>query len=197
MRRQCCIAGRRRPAQRMVSARCGGLGEFDSEEPTAWPSIPPACSCVRGAARRCCFAVAATAASATAVAPARARRVKTRAARPRGVTSAAVPGGLRTPHGPGDGRRRQSAQPGRDNASSANFVTHQGSPLTDADAPLPPCEQAAQPKPAAEPKPADTVTDVALICRRCAAALSPWARQGFLRHARGARWAARVVEPSP
>ena len=88
-------------------------------------------------------------------------------------------------------RQRQSVQPGRDDATSANFVTHQGSPLTGADAPLPLCEQAA------EAKPVDTVTNVALICRRCAAALSPWARQGFLRHARAARWAGRVVEPSP
>jgi len=76
-------------------------------------------------------------------------------------------------------------------------VTHQGSLLAASDAPLPPCEQAA------EPKPVDTIinvanaANVAPICRRCAAALSPWARQGFLRHARASRWAVRVVEPSP
>jgi hypothetical protein len=91
-------------------------------------------------------------------------------------------------------RHRQSAQAGRDGAASTNFVTHQGSLLAATDAPLPPCEQAA------EPKPVDTivnVANVAPICRRCAAALSPWARQGFLRHARASRWAVRVVEPSP
>jgi hypothetical protein len=34
-------------------------------------------------------------------------------------------------------------------------------------------------------------------CQRCAMALSPWTRQGFLRHGRVSRWPARVVEPSP
>jgi hypothetical protein len=73
-------------------------------------------------------------------------------------------------------------------------VTHQGSLLAATDAPLPPCEQAA------EPQPVDTivkVVNVAPICRRCATALSPWARQGFLRHVRASRWAVRLVEPSP
>jgi len=62
-----------------------------------WSNIPPACSCVRVAVRKCCCAAAATAASAIAAAPARARRAGTRGARPPGATSAAAPVAWRTP----------------------------------------------------------------------------------------------------
>jgi hypothetical protein len=73
-----------------------------------------------------------------------------------------------------------------------NFVTHQGSPITALDAPLPLNEQAAEVCVVAKPTPIAPAR-----CRRCAAALSPWARLGFLRHARGMRWPVRVVEPCP
>ena len=79
----------------------------------------------------------------------------------------------------------------------SNFVTHQGSANPPPDAPLPSCEQVP------ERPPVDAVANVALTlmaaarCRRCATSLSPWARQGFLRHGRVSRWPARVVEPSP
>jgi hypothetical protein len=66
-----------------------------------------------------------------------------------------------------------------------NFVTHQGSANLARDALLPSCEQAVAP------------TSMAARCWRCATSLSPWARQGFLRHGRVSRWPARVVEPSP
>jgi hypothetical protein len=75
-----------------------------------------------------------------------------------------------------------------------NFVTHQGSATPGPDAPLPSCEHAA------EPEPVTTVANAApnaARCRRCASALSPWTRQGFLRHARASRWPARVVDPCP
>jgi hypothetical protein len=78
----------------------------------------------------------------------------------------------------------------------SNFVTHQGSAIPAPDAQLPSCEQAT------ERAPVDTAasiapTSMAARCRRCATSLSPWARQGFLRHGRVSRWPARVVEPSP
>jgi hypothetical protein len=77
---------------------------------------------------------------------------------------------------------------------NSNFVTHQGCPMPGPDASLPSCEQAS------EPEPVDAVANAAPIaarCWRCATALSPWTRQGFLRHARAARWPARVVDPCP
>ncbi|KQW60304.1 hypothetical protein [Variovorax sp. Root411] len=77
-------------------------------------------------------------------------------------------------------------------STAINFVTHQGSPVTALDAPLTPNEQAAEAVVVAKP------TSIAwALCRRCAAALSPWARLGFLRHGRGTRWPVRVVEPCP
>lgn len=70
-----------------------------------------------------------------------------------------------------------------------NFVTHQGSPAPALDAPLPPAAELAAAVSGAR------VAD-AVRCRRCAAQLSPWARQSFLRHGMR-RWPARVVEPGP
>ena len=190
MRRQCCIAGRSRPAQRVASARCGGLGELDSEEHrlAEHPARLFVCArcraqvllcsrCDRG--QRYCGRVCSRAARQDSRRETARRYQRSRAGR---LAHAARSRRW---------RHRQCAQAGRDGAASTNFVTHQGSPLTTAGAPLPPCEQAA------EPKPVDTVVNVAPICRRCAAALSLWTRQGFLRHARASRWAVRGVEPIP
>ena len=71
-----------------------------------------------------------------------------------------------------------------------NFVTHQGSPTPSPGAPLPPSDEHV-----------DAVIDTGASastaqCRRCAAPLLPWVRQGFLRHGMR-RWPARVIEPSP
>jgi hypothetical protein len=71
-----------------------------------------------------------------------------------------------------------------------DFVTHQGSPTPPPDAPLPPSDE-----------PADAAIDAGTSpstaqCRRCAAPLAPWVRQGFLRHGMR-RWPARVIEPGP
>jgi hypothetical protein len=71
-----------------------------------------------------------------------------------------------------------------------NFVTHQGSPTPPLDAPLPPIDEHV-----------DALIDTGASastaqCRRCAAPLAPWVRQGFLRHGMR-RWPARVIEPSP
>jgi hypothetical protein len=72
----------------------------------------------------------------------------------------------------------------------SNFVTHQGSPPPPPDAPLPPSDERA-----------DAVIDTGTSlstgqCRRCAAPLAPWVRQGFLRHGMR-RWPARVIDPGP
>ena len=72
----------------------------------------------------------------------------------------------------------------------SNFVTHQGSPTPSPDAPLPTSDEHA-----------DALIDTGASastaqCRRCAAPLAPWVRQGFLRHGMR-RWPARVIEPSP
>jgi hypothetical protein len=92
-------------------------------------------------------------------------------------------------------RQREGARADRHFSAATNFVTHQGCPVAALDAPLTPNEQVAElavgnviakPTPISPPR-----------CRRCAAALSPWARLGFLRHARGTRWPVRVVEPCP
>jgi hypothetical protein len=77
-----------------------------------------------------------------------------------------------------------------------NFVTHQGCPTPGPDAPLASCEQVT------ESVAIDAAAHVApnsmtARCRRCASALAPWTRQGFLRHARASRWPARVIEPCP
>ena len=77
----------------------------------------------------------------------------------------------------------------------ANFVTHQGCPLPSLDAPLPPCKQASESEPVGAP--AIAVQIPAAHCWRCAAALLPWVRQGFLRGGRTSRWPARMPEPCP
>jgi hypothetical protein len=77
-----------------------------------------------------------------------------------------------------------------------NFVTHQGSANPYPDAPLPSCEQATQRVPV-DATANVAPTSMAARCRRCASALSPWTRQGFLRHARASRWPARVVDHCP
>jgi hypothetical protein len=76
-------------------------------------------------------------------------------------------------------------------ADAINFVTHQGSPMPLLDAPLAALEQADEC--------ANAVCDdtpIVAHCRRCAAVLSPWVRQGFLRHG-SSRWPARVIDPCP
>jgi hypothetical protein len=80
------------------------------------------------------------------------------------------------------------------NGGVANFVTHQGSATPGADAPLASPEQASDVM-AAVGKAA--TPPLSAHCRRCAAPLSPWIRKGFLRHGRGRRWPARVIDPSP
>jgi hypothetical protein len=78
-----------------------------------------------------------------------------------------------------------------DPGGQAHFVTHQGW-LS-----LPP----AAPLTVNEPDKAVSVIaanapPVGARCWRCAAPLSPWVRQGFVRHGLR-RWPARVVDPSP
>ncbi|MBA4262899.1 MAG: hypothetical protein C0443_13005 [Comamonadaceae bacterium] len=78
-----------------------------------------------------------------------------------------------------------------DPGGQAHFVTHQGWLSVPPAAPLT----------VNEPDNTVSVTaaDVPLVgarCRRCAAPLSPWVRQGFVRHGLR-RWPARVVDPSP
>ena len=72
----------------------------------------------------------------------------------------------------------------------ANFVTHQGWPTPAVDAPLTPAEEHGAAVSGALPSAS------AVRCRRCAAPLGPWVRQGFLRHGMR-RWPARVIDPSP
>lgn len=71
-----------------------------------------------------------------------------------------------------------------------DFVTHQGSPAPSTDAPLPLTDE----RPAAVT--GALASPLAARCRRCAAPLAPWVRQGFLRHGMR-RWPARVIEPGP
>jgi hypothetical protein len=78
-----------------------------------------------------------------------------------------------------------------DPGGQAHFVTHQGWPSAPPDAPLSVNEQ--------DHTVSVTVADAPLVrarCRRCAAPLSPWVRQGFVRHGLR-RWPARVVDPCP
>jgi hypothetical protein len=77
---------------------------------------------------------------------------------------------------------------------TVNFVTHQGSPMPILDAPLAALEQADECAPVASDA---SPTPIAARCRRCAAMLSSWVRQGFLRHGRASRWPARVLDPCP
>jgi hypothetical protein len=75
-------------------------------------------------------------------------------------------------------------------AGVLNFVTHHGSPMAPAHAPLP-----------VRVEPAAVLSDALVSpgsarCRRCGAPLPPWVRQGFLRHGRR-RWPARVLAPYP
>lgn len=69
--------------------------------------------------------------------------------------------------------------------ADANIVTHQGSPDTLADAPLPAwTSDRAEVSVTPEPDPSTTKgteRHAAPSCRRCGTALAPWVRQGFLR----------------
>jgi hypothetical protein len=91
-------------------------------------------------------------------------------------------------------RLREREQASREAAAVdggiTNFVTHQGWPAPAVDAPLPLVDEHR-----AVATGALTSTS-ATQCRRCAAPLGFWTRQGFLRHGMR-RWPARVVEPSP
>jgi len=92
-------------------------------------------------------------------------------------------------------RRREREQLCRSvtlNTAATNIVTHQGSPIPALGAPLAAPEQAHVCAPSVS-----DATPIAWRCRRCAAALSPWTRQGFLRHARASRWPARLIDPCP
>ncbi len=73
-----------------------------------------------------------------------------------------------------------------------NFVTHQGSAAPPVNAPLPLAEQAG----GGASEEIDASTPPTTHCRRCATALAPWVRQGFLRHGMR-RWPARVIDPCP
>ncbi len=94
-------------------------------------------------------------------------------------------------------RRREREQVCGDAAAEdggvSNFVTHQGSSMAAADAPLPLPEQADQ---SASDVRAASTPPITAHCRRCATPLAPWVRQGFLRHGMR-RWPARVIDPSP
>jgi hypothetical protein len=81
-----------------------------------------------------------------------------------------------------------------DNGGAIDFVTHQGSPTAPEDAPLLP---GAQPAAGLAAALSGAVTSAgAARCRRCAALLPPWVRQGFVRHGMR-RWPARVLERDP
>ena len=73
-------------------------------------------------------------------------------------------------------------------------MTHQGSSTPAPGAPLNPAAELAAAAPGALAS--ATTLSSAARCRRCAAPLPPWVRQGFLRHGMR-RWPARVVEPVP
>jgi hypothetical protein len=95
-------------------------------------------------------------------------------------------------------QRRRERDQARSSAAldtgTVNFVTHQGSPMPVLDAPLAALEQAD----ACTSVVSDaSATPIVVRCRRCAAVLSPWVRQGFLRHGRASRWPARVIDPCP
>jgi hypothetical protein len=94
-------------------------------------------------------------------------------------------------------RRRERGEACRSvtlDAAAANIVTHQGSLMPVLDAPLAAPEQANVCVPSVSDV---SSTPIVARCRRCAAVLSPWVRQGFLRHGRASRWPARVIDPCP
>jgi len=94
-------------------------------------------------------------------------------------------------------RRREREQDSGEAAvldgGATHFVTHQGSSPPATDAPLAAPEQAEE---CAGVMGEASPVPIAAQCRRCATALSPWVRQGFLRHGMR-RWPARVIDPSP
>jgi hypothetical protein len=202
MRRQCCIAGRRRPvrdcAQRVASARswpprgtCSRGAHRLAEHPARLfvcarcrAQVLLCSRCDRG--RRYCGRACSRAARDDSRRQIARRYQCSRAGR---IAHAARSRRWRQQHRPWTPPDRGDAQTGVD---IDNFVTHQGSPAAGLGAPLPSCEQAT------EPGAINAVANAAPIaarCRRCASALSPWARQGFLRHARASRWPAGVVDP--
>jgi hypothetical protein len=87
-------------------------------------------------------------------------------------------------------RERASREAAAPNGGVTHFVTHQGWSMPAVDAPLPLVDEDSAVVTGALPS--TSVTQ----CRRCAAPLGPWARQGFLRHGMR-RWPARVIDPSP
>lgn len=101
-------------------AVCSGVLGSLARGARRWPTIPPACSSVRVAACRCCCAVVAIEASATAVGSVRVRRVGGRCARPRVATSPAAAARRRSRSPPG--RARNKVRLGRQDPrpSSAN-----------------------------------------------------------------------------
>jgi hypothetical protein len=90
-------------------------------------------------------------------------------------------------------RERSCGEAAALDGGAINFVTHQGSPMPAPDAPLAAQEQVDECTGVASDAGALPIT---AHCRRCTAPLSPWVRQGFLRHG-ARRWPARVSEPSP
>jgi hypothetical protein len=106
-------------------------------------------------------------------------------------------------------RQRSREQPAPSTLDTNN-VTHQGSQVPGGDASLAPCERehadsiartallvigvAGEPACAA---PNVTPTREYRWCRRCARALSPWVRQGFMRHGPGSRWPGRAHDHDP
>lgn len=204
MRRQCCIAGRHRPAQRVASARSwrprGACprGAHRLAEHCARLFVCARCRaqvllcsrCDRG--QRYCGRACSRAARGDSRREAARRYQCSRAGR---IAHAARSRRWRQRRRPCSPTDCGDAKPALD---IDNFVTHQGCPTPGPDAPLASCEQviesvaidAAAHGAHAAPNP------MTARCRRCASALSPWTRRGFLRHARASRWP-RVIEPCP
>ena len=81
-----------------------------------------------------------------------------------------------------------------------NIVTHQGSIDAPADAPLGTCtSDSTAPNVTADAGFSEGVSVASVVaagrCRRCGAALTPWVRQGFLRHSTGVRAARHDHSP--
>jgi len=91
-------------------------------------------------------------------------------------------------------RSDQARKSATSDTSATNIVTRQGSPTPVPDAPLASSEQADE---CTSPVPHTSPSPIVARCRRCAAVLSPWVRQGFLRHGRTSGWPARVIDPCP